>query len=413
MKYLLLTIVAVLLMPLLVTAQVHSLIPYRKGTKWGFADRKGKTQISPKYDQVYLYTEGLAAVKKKGKWGYIDINGKEVIPPQYEAVKPFYKGHAVVEKQIKSEQVGVIDSMGKVVLPLKYASVSNINDHNLFEVSLSKGILNEQVKHIGFVDIKGKEVIAPHKYKNGLRDIQANGIGWLCQQKGEEAYECRVFNIINETASKEVYHSAFKFHEGLAAVTIGNKYGFVNQKGELVIDALFDEESIFSEGKAAVAIDDEYIVIDTTGSKIYDQTFDWAEYYVNGLMAVEIGEKWGAVDEKGQFVIPAQYENLIIRQNYIIAVLGQDALRREGVLDRKGRIVTPIVFRSITLSSDEKYIIFEKENEKKGVMTIGGTMIIEPIYENIEYVGDDVFSIENEDEEIIGYIDARGRKYFN
>jgi len=53
------------------------LIPYRKGDKWGFCDRNKKIVIPIKYDLVWPFSEGLAAVKLNGKLGYIDKEGKE------------------------------------------------------------------------------------------------------------------------------------------------------------------------------------------------------------------------------------------------------------------------------------------------------------------------------------------------
>ena len=38
--------------------------------------------MSPQYDACSSFSEGLAAVKKGGKWGYIDKTGKTVVSPQ-------------------------------------------------------------------------------------------------------------------------------------------------------------------------------------------------------------------------------------------------------------------------------------------------------------------------------------------
>jgi len=69
-----------------------SLIPYRSGDRWGFADADKNILISPAYEEVDWFSEGYAAVKKSGKWGYINKAGKLVIPLKFTVAKPFRKG---------------------------------------------------------------------------------------------------------------------------------------------------------------------------------------------------------------------------------------------------------------------------------------------------------------------------------
>ncbi len=71
----------------------YSLIPYRKGNKWGYADINRNITITPKYDDAQWFSEGLAAVKVGSKWGYINKNGKMVIPARYTVAKSFRKGY--------------------------------------------------------------------------------------------------------------------------------------------------------------------------------------------------------------------------------------------------------------------------------------------------------------------------------
>jgi len=46
--------------------------------KWGFIDETGKLCIPFKYDIVYGFTEGLAAVWLNGKGGFIDGNSDKI-----------------------------------------------------------------------------------------------------------------------------------------------------------------------------------------------------------------------------------------------------------------------------------------------------------------------------------------------
>ncbi len=53
------------------------------------------------YNVGLPFTEGVASVKKGSKWGFIDKKGKVVIPFQYSHTASFKNGLAYVEKDNK------------------------------------------------------------------------------------------------------------------------------------------------------------------------------------------------------------------------------------------------------------------------------------------------------------------------
>ncbi len=70
-----------------------SLIPFRQGNVWGYADADKKIIIKPIYDQANFFYEGYASVKKGEKFGYINKSGKVLIPFNYFIAKPFRYGY--------------------------------------------------------------------------------------------------------------------------------------------------------------------------------------------------------------------------------------------------------------------------------------------------------------------------------
>lgn len=90
----------------------------KSGTKMGIANMKGQVFVKPKYDAIFPYYEGLAAVAVGcktvrpqddpeheyvvgGKWGFINKQGKEVIPLEYDSIanyRHFENGKALVLK---------------------------------------------------------------------------------------------------------------------------------------------------------------------------------------------------------------------------------------------------------------------------------------------------------------------------
>jgi hypothetical protein len=70
------------------------------------------------YDEIGVFSEGLAAVKKDGKWGYINTKGEVAIPitidTQY-SVGRFSEGVAYVVDEDRSYGFRLIDTNGKTV----------------------------------------------------------------------------------------------------------------------------------------------------------------------------------------------------------------------------------------------------------------------------------------------------------
>lgn len=77
-------------------APVAQLVDYSE--RWGFIDATGKLVIPLKYENEYLFSEGLAGVSdENGKWGFIDKTGKVIIPLTYDEVDVFDEGKAQVK----------------------------------------------------------------------------------------------------------------------------------------------------------------------------------------------------------------------------------------------------------------------------------------------------------------------------
>ncbi|EIQ3151057.1 WG repeat-containing protein, partial [Campylobacter coli] len=80
--------------------------------KYGFIDKSGKIVIEPKFDNLGVFSEGLAGVGLNGKYGFIDKNGEFVIKPKFDEAWDFSEGLAKVELNRK---YGFMDKNGKIV----------------------------------------------------------------------------------------------------------------------------------------------------------------------------------------------------------------------------------------------------------------------------------------------------------
>src|SRR6218665_3143287 len=62
----------------------------------GYLGKTGNIVITPKFDEIRDFKEGLAMIKLDRKWGYIDKNGNIAINPQFDYAEDFEEGLAVI-----------------------------------------------------------------------------------------------------------------------------------------------------------------------------------------------------------------------------------------------------------------------------------------------------------------------------
>lgn len=127
--------------------------------KWGIINSKGKLILAPQYAQIYISDDkALFSIKDYEKgYGVINSNGNIVIPfGQYGIIDGFTKGYARVKKGGKW---GIIDTKGKVVLPLEYDEIWNfhnkpelystrvIKDGECLRFNLENGVLYNHITY--------------------------------------------------------------------------------------------------------------------------------------------------------------------------------------------------------------------------------------------------------------------------
>jgi hypothetical protein len=151
----------------------------------------------------------------------------------------------------RDNKIGAIDPDGKVVLPLQFKKVEIQGNEP------DSMILVEQKGKYGMYDRDGHEIIAPE-----LKEVTVLREGFLGarDKKGWTFYDMKGNRL------KGTYDEISYFSEGLAAVKIDGKWGYIDTAGTLVIPAQYKKAQPFSEGLAAVKLDKEWRYIRKDGT---------------------------------------------------------------------------------------------------------------------------------------------------
>jgi hypothetical protein len=228
------------------------LIPYRKGSKWGFCTPDKKILIDCEFDIAFRFSDGLARVKRNGKWGFIDLNGNIKIALDYDNAQSFREGLAAVIKF--GRDWSFIDQNGNSI----FSDFDYLNDFYDGLAPVGKSL-------ICYIDSNGNSII-----KDSLNELAPDGgyieirrIYGFIDRNGSFIIPC-IYEY-NDYNSKEIYREetegeievtepGFKFSEGCVRLKKNDKYGFADTNGKIIAPFIFDEADDFSEGLAEVGI---------------------------------------------------------------------------------------------------------------------------------------------------------------
>ena len=123
------------------------------------------------------------------------------------------------------------------------------------------------------------------------------------------------------------------------------KFGFKDEKGNVVIDAVYDSCMEFSEGLAACSVDAKWGFIDESGKRVIAFDYFRVGSFRHGVAAINRNNSWGYIDRDGKYVIKPVYSlaNDFRRDgdgNVNAIVAKPDGCEmREYVIDGDGKVI--------------------------------------------------------------------------
>lgn len=173
------------------------------------------------------------------------------------------------------------------------------------------------------------------------------------------------------------------FSEGLARVMVGDKFGYVDKTGNLVIKPQFYRAAAFSNGLALVgASDNELGYINKTGQIVIPMKFDSAEDFSEGLARIGINGKWGYIDKMGKIVIQPQFDSQIQFDSRNSAATFSEGLAvvksgdKYGYINKMGKVVIKPQFDQAGSFSDGLAQV--TTGNKWGYIDKTGKLVIQP-----------------------------------
>lgn len=160
----------------------------------------------------------------------------------------------------------------------------------------------EQNGRYGFRDMDERVVIAPKfedagPFSEGVSAVKLNGkYGYILP--------------IGDLALGWFEEFCGDFANGLAPLKKGGKAGYINRKGEMVIEHQWDYAGVFAEQFAVVGKAKRFGLIDLAGNVTIPLQFDEVRPVQAGLVAVRNADLWGVMFPDGKWLFTPQFHAL-------------------------------------------------------------------------------------------------------
>lgn len=196
-----------------------------------------------------------------------------------------------------------------------------------------------------------------------------------------------VDRVTGEQIIELKYQRAFPFSEGLAAVRIRGKYGYINGQGQTVIGPAFSLAGAFNNGLAEVIVADKAGVIDRTGAFRVEPQFARAIPFTDSTIIAAEGT-WRQRHLEGY----EKLEGLVGNSTSISVALAAGA----GLYHLKNGWVTGSKIRFSAFGTGASGLIWAAETErplydrnlKYGLMRADGTWQVEPTFSHVQTLND-------------------------
>ena len=285
------------------------LYPINVDGKYGFMDRSGKAVITPQFDGVIGFSEGLASVRVGTKWGYINTKGVVAITPQFDFAMPFRYRRARVQL---ANRYGYIDKEGKYIGSPTFLWAS--------EFSGEFAAVQTADRALALVNQSGKTVLLTnvdtlaYAFNSGLLPAASGGKWGFMDTTGKWVIDPQFEGVAG-------------FADSRAPVKVGGRIGYVDMTGKFVVNPQYDQGNEFNEGYASFANGGKWGFIDTGGKEVCAAKFLAVGNFSDGLAPTQTEDGWGFIDKTCKLVVSPQFDGAESFQNGLahVTALGKEA----------------------------------------------------------------------------------------
>lgn len=371
-------------------------------------------------------------IKENNRYGVIDREGNVLVEPNYDVIqipnpsKPVFVCMSNYSTETQEYETKVLNDKKEQILT-GYETVQAIPAETTADgIPFEKTVLKyKKDGKYGLISIEGKEITKPEyedisavKYKEGLLQVKKDGKTGIININGKEVIKAEYDTI----AADNYYNINTKYEKtGFIVSKVeedGYRYGYINYKGEKVLNTEFTEiervtEIEDDENIYLIAYKDGQAGLLKNAKQILDYSYEEITYNLtNNVFLVQRNGKQGIADIDGKIKIDTKYTNISfggiylnveeegnkkvidingneVTDGYIYKMMTQDGTHSivygedeiYKIIDNSGNVVVDNDYTYIEEIADNKYIVANYNNN--GIIDLTGKTLIEPKYSSI------------------------------
>jgi hypothetical protein len=356
----------------------------KKNNLGQFIDLNGNALFNQQYKSAAPFRDGLSWVLQNDTFKVININGSTEfsIDPNYTIIYPFahlkngmlsfyscayplmLPSHCTNPQyyyEIQKGFVYLIDLKTKKELKLKDYIYSGPYQEGLIAVGtkdkhtvLNLTLKPEKAKY-GFIDKNG--IV---KIKLTYDDVQDFSEG-LCAVKVDKFW--KYINSSNQTIVNGKFDYAENFHENVAIVSEGKKFGLINKEGKYIIPPTYNFIEYIGNGKLNVytkskpgyfneryySTEGQCALFNINGAQISSFIFQKFIPVTDFTLIAKINSKIYLTDYKGNIQKELEVDDFISTSHDRIVVVKNNL---KGIMDKEGQWILPAEYDYISIYSN-------------------------------------------------------------
>lgn len=283
--------------------------------KWGLVDEADTEIVKPIYDRIFPERNGFIRVRKDGLIGLLDNTGKTIQPPKYIHISTLVHPSLKCGFTIFSDKgCGWMNEKGEEIIPPLFIKYSVFNDkfykvetlknrHSLYSKEGKETL--EPIYFSNIYELNDGFIKAKENYKTGYALLSPEGKRLTDFKYGDiyKAYEGFFPVLCNE--------KYVEIAQGTQASNSNKKWNFLDTSGKEISTENFEDRNEFHEGLAAVILNGKLGFINTSGKLVIPCEYEViASFFKNGLSRVYKDGKIGIIDRNNNVVIPFEYDSI-------------------------------------------------------------------------------------------------------
>ena len=314
----------------------NSLILTKDGKK-GLANDKGSIIIEPLYKEIInlgeTYKEGYITIDEQGKYGLISTTKKQILENKFDEIKQIYLNNYYIVKENGVDKI--INSSGEQILENLVNQVQSatqrgfiIKENDLYGEVNSLGEKLIESKYQDLKEIKEGIYLAKQNDKYGIIDINENIKVQFEYANISYNDKANLFIAEDENFNTSIFDKEYnKKIEGVLTelnteksyirMRINDEYKYYNFNCEEKENTeILTDNTLFLSKK-----DGKYGYVDKKGNVVVEYIYDDAtEQNEYGFVAVKKDGLWGSLNSEGKEVIEPKYN---LENNLIINFIGK------------------------------------------------------------------------------------------